>query len=256
MTHDAFISYAREDRAAARKLSQALLAACGWTVWWDTNLRSGAVSAAHPGGNRREPLRRRAVVASFVESDWAIAEATEGWERSILVPVRLDDCVPPMPFRQTHALNLSQWRGAADDAALLELIESIRRVHAQGTAVDAAELAEREHRRRSFLRRRIVQKAAIVATVAIVGIGGWQAWRWIEANRNQKAAADELAAHSETVRAEVVTLTPEQDRKIWYANLVADRARYERLELSVLLAIEALRMQPTDRTERALKRSS
>ncbi len=254
MTHDVFISYGREDRATARKLAQALLAACGWSVWWDTHLRSGE---QFPRRIQEAVAASRCVVVLWsrhsVESDWVIAEASEGWNRRILVPVRLDDCVPPMPFRQTHALNLSQWHGAADDATLLELIEGIRRVHAQGTAVDAAELAEREHRRRSFLRRRMLQRAAVVAAVAFIAVGGWLAWGRLEANWNQKAAADELAGHSEAVRAEVVTLTPEQDKKIWYANLVENSARYDRLELSALLAIEALRMQRTDRTERALR---
>jgi WD40 repeat protein len=254
MTHDVFISYAREDRAKARKLAQALLAACGWSVWWDTNLRSGE---QFPRRIQEAVGASRCVVVLWsrhsVESDWVIAEASEGWDRRILVPVRLDDCVPPMPFRQTHSPNLSQWRGAADDATLLELIESIRRVHAQGTAVDAAELAEREHRRRSFLRRRVLQRAAIVAAVAFIGVGGWLAWGRLEANWNLKAAADELARQSETIRAEVVTLTPEQDKKIWWTNIVEDRARYDRLELSALLAIEALRMRHTDRTERALR---
>jgi WD40 repeat protein len=254
MTHDVFISYAREDRATARKLAQALLAACGWSVWWDTNLRSGE---QFPRRIQEAIATSRCVVVLWsrhsVESDWVIAEATEGWDRKMLIPVRLDDCVPPMPFRQTHSPNLSQWRGAADDATLLELIESIRRIHAQGTAVDAAELAEREHRRRSYLRRRMLQKAAVAAAVAFIAVGGWLAWRELEANWNLKAAAEELAGQSEGIRTEVVTLTPEQDKKIWWTNLLDDRARYDRLELSTLLAIEALRLRHTDRTERALR---
>jgi hypothetical protein len=186
MTHDVFISYGREDRATARKLAQALLAACGWSVVGHAPAQRRTVPAPHPGG----VAASRCVVVLWsrhsVESDWVIAEASEGWNRRILVPVRLDDCVPPMPFRQTHALNLSQWRGAADDATLLELIEGIRRVHAQGTAIDAAELAEREHRRRSFLRRRMLQKAAVVAAVAFIAVGGWLAWGRLEANWNLK----------------------------------------------------------------------
>lgn len=254
MTQDVFISYAHEDRATARKVAQALLAACGWSVWWDTNLRTGE---QFPRRIQEAVAASRCVVVLWsrhsVESDWVIAEASEGWDRRILIPVRLDDCVAPMPFRQTQSLNLSQWRGAADDATLLELIESIRRVHAQGTAVDAAELAEREDRRRSFLRRRLLQRAAVVAAAAFIAVGGWLVWSRFEANRNLIAAADELARRSETVRAEVVALTPEQEKKIWWTNLLEDRTRYDRLELSTLLAIEAVRMHHTDRTDRALR---
>lgn len=254
MTHDVFISYAREDRANARRLSEALLAACGWSMWWDTRLVGGE---QFPRRIQEAVAASRCVVVLWsrhsVESDWVIAEASEGWNRKVLVPVRLDDSVPPMPFRQTHSPNLSQWRGAAGDASLLELIESIRRVHAQGTAVDAAELAERERRRSAFARRRMLQRAAIAAVVAFVGVGAWLGWDRLQTRRNLTAAAEELAGKSEAIRAEVLTLTPEQEKRIWYANLVENRARYDRLQLSTLLAIESLRMQKTERTERALQ---
>jgi hypothetical protein len=37
---DIFVSYKREEQAAARKLADALEKE-GWTVWWDPKLRAG-----------------------------------------------------------------------------------------------------------------------------------------------------------------------------------------------------------------------
>lgn len=167
--------------------------------------------------------------------------------------MKLDDCEPPLPFRQTQSLSLSEWRGAADAPGLLALIEGVRRIHATGAAVDPAELAEREHRRRSFRRRRLLKRIAAAAASALIAMGGWLGWHQVENHRNLTAAAEELARQSDRVRAEVVQLTPEQDKKIWWTNLVADRERYDRLQLCVLLALEGVRRRHTERTERALR---
>jgi hypothetical protein len=37
---DVFISYATEDGERARKVAIALQG-CGWSVWWDRNIRAG-----------------------------------------------------------------------------------------------------------------------------------------------------------------------------------------------------------------------
>ncbi|MFP3558870.1 TIR domain-containing protein [Paraburkholderia sp. SIMBA_049] len=254
MIHDVFISYAREDRTVARKVADALLAARGWSVWWDTSLRTGE---QFPRRIQEAVTASRCVVVLWSHhssaSDWVIAEASEGWNRRVLVPITLDDSEPPMPFRQTQSRDLSQWRGEPRDATLLALIEDIGRAHAQGGPADSTELAEREHRRRSFLRRRLVRRVAMAVVVATIACGGGLLWRQVEMERSLSLAAEDLARKSDTVRAEVVTLTPEQEARIWWVTLVEDNARLDRLDLSVLLAIEALRRQHTDRTERCLR---
>ena len=252
--HDVFISYAREDRALARKLANALLAARGWSVWWDTSLRTGE---QFPKRIQEAVAASRCVVVLWsrhsIDSNWVVAEASEGWERQALVPVILDDCEPPMPFRQTQARDLSQWRGQSSDATLLALIEDIQRIHAQGGAVDTAELAERERRRRAFQRRKILRQVAAAATVALLSVGGVLLWRQLETSRALAAGADELARESDRLRGEVLTVTAEQDKKIWWTNLFEDDVRFDNLELSALLAIEAYRRSPTERAERALR---
>ena len=252
--HDVFISYSREDRALARKLADALLAARGWSVWWDTSLRTGEQFTKRI---QEAMAASRCVVVLWsrnsIDSNWVIAEASEGWERQVLAPVLLDDCEPPMPFRQTQARDLSQWRGGASDAPLLALIEDIQRIHAQGAVIDAAELAEREQRRRTFTRARWLRRAAIAAVAIVIAGGGWWAWRQLETKRAMTAAADELAGKSAQVLAEVTTLTPDEEKRIWWSNLFENSARVDKLQLGVLLAIEAVRRQHTERTERALR---
>jgi hypothetical protein len=188
-----------------------------------------------------------------IDSNWVVAEASEGWERHVLAPVTLDDSEPPMPFRQTQARDLSQWRGRAGDATLLALIEDIQRIHAQGGVVDTTELAEREQRRRAFKRTRVVRRIAIAAAAIVLLGGGWLLWQQFETKRAVTAAAEALAGESERIRAQVVTLTPEEQGRIWWTHLFEDSARYDKLELSVLLAIEGVRRQRTERTEGALR---
>ncbi len=252
--HDVFISYAREDRALARKLADALLAARGWSVWWDTSLRTGE---QFPKRIQEAVAASRCVVVLWsrhsIDSNWVVAEASEGWERQALAPVTLDVSEPPMPFRQTQSRDLSQWRGQSSDATLLALIEDIQRIHAQGGAVDSAELAEREQRRRAFLRRKMLRRVAVAAAVVLLVGGGVLLWRQVETKRELAAEADEVARESNRVRAEVLTLTPEQEKKIWWTNLLEDPVRFDNLVLSALLAIEAHRIAPTERAERALR---
>ena len=48
---------------------------------------------------------------SSVPSPWVQAEANEELERRILIPVRIDDCVPPLVFRTVQTADLTQWQG-------------------------------------------------------------------------------------------------------------------------------------------------
>ena len=161
MTYDVFISYAHEEVKTARRLADALVAARGWSVWWDTSLRTGE---QYPRKIQEAVAASRSVVVLWSKdattSDWVIAEASEGWNRKILVPVLLDGSEPPLPFRQTQARNLSQWSGGLRDPALLGLIEDIQRAHALGPEISAAELAEREVRRRTYQRKLWVRRTA------------------------------------------------------------------------------------------------
>ena len=139
-----------------KRLVDALVAARGWSVWRDTALRPGEqfpVAIEHAVEEARCVL----VVWSprSVGSQWVVAEVSEGWERHVLVPVMIEECEPPLPFRQTQAADLTRWRANASAPEFLALIDSIERVLATQAAPQADELAAREARVRADRRRRL-----------------------------------------------------------------------------------------------------
>jgi adenylate cyclase len=124
---DIFISYSREDQAIARRYAEALEAQ-GFSVWWDTALRSGeafdeAIEAA---------LRAaKAVVVLWsprsVVSRWVRAEATLADRNKTLAPVIIEPCERPIMFELTQTADLSHWQGELDDPAWLSLVGEVRR---------------------------------------------------------------------------------------------------------------------------------
>jgi len=107
---DLFVSYASEDRVWVARLV-AEFEAQGWTVWWDRQIKPGtsfdvSIEAALHGS--------KCVVVVWseasVKSDWVRAEAAEGLERNILIPVLLDGVKPPLLFRQKQAISLIDWK--------------------------------------------------------------------------------------------------------------------------------------------------
>ena len=109
-----FLSYAREDLAAAKAFAEALEGG-GHEVWWDHHLRAGSRFA----WDIAEALKNaEAVVVLWsedsVESAWVQDEAAEGLEGSRLVPVALDVSKPPLGFRQYHAVGMSRWQSGSD----------------------------------------------------------------------------------------------------------------------------------------------
>jgi len=249
---DVFISYAREDAGAARRLADALVALRGWSAWWDTSLRTGE---QFPKRIQEAVAGARCVIVLWsrhsIDSNWVVAETSEGWNRGILVPVRLDDCEPPMPFRQTQSRDLSSWKGSTRDPTLLALVEDIQRIHARGNAATLEELAAREARRRSYRRRQLRKRFGLAAALVLLGVAGWLGWQTYD----RRQAAENLARQADEAREKVLALTPEQAKRVWAANLLEQGERLDLLELSVLLATQAVQHVKTGRTERSLRDS-
>ncbi|HEY4071351.1 MAG TPA: TIR domain-containing protein [Sphingomicrobium sp.] len=129
-----FLSYAREDLAAAQAFAGAL-EGVGHEVWWDHHLRAGSrfswdIGAALKGAEVVIVLWSKA----SVESAWVQDEAAEGLEGSRLVPVALDGTKPPLGFRQYHTVHAGAWRNGG--RAFDELIAALE-AKASGTAVAA-----------------------------------------------------------------------------------------------------------------------
>jgi hypothetical protein len=122
---DIFVSYASEDRPRVKVLSQALEAQ-GWSVWWDRSI---------PFGKRfhqvieQELAAARSVMVIWSEqsvgSDWVRAEAGEGMNRGILVPVAIDDVPPPLVFRQIQTANLAGWEGDQESPVFRKLMADL-----------------------------------------------------------------------------------------------------------------------------------
>ncbi len=189
---DVFISYAREDRAQAKLVAEAL-GRQGWSVWWDRTM---------PAGSRyhqviEEALRgARCVVviwtANSVGSDWVRAEAGEGLARSVLVPVSLDDAQPPLVFRQIQTADLRGWGGDASTTAFRTLVSDIatllgtpraayggqRRQESPGRpskhlAAPTPQQPRAERRRVSWLLLALVAVLALALGASLVTRVGW-----------------------------------------------------------------------------------
>ncbi len=126
---DIFLSYAREDREIAKRLT-ARLQAEGWTVYWDNQLLAGERFRARL---QAEAEQARCVLALWsrasVKSTYVPDEAGIGRDRGTLVPAALEPVELPLGFRGIHTIDLASWDGTTDNAALASLIDSIR-VHA------------------------------------------------------------------------------------------------------------------------------
>ncbi len=132
-----FISYAREDRANARALADAL-SAQGVQVWWDRELGAGDEFAA----KIEEALDTAAAVIvlwsdAARKSYWVRDEAAVGRDRNRLIPLALDDRPPPLGFRQIHT---PQWN-PSDPAPIDALWQSLRILVGLGAPKEAAAAA-------------------------------------------------------------------------------------------------------------------
>ena len=127
-TPDIFLSYNREDAAAAKRFADAF-AREGLNVWWDTALRSGeaydeVTEAALRGAKAMVVLwSPRSVV-----SRWVRAEATIADRCKTLVPVTIEPCERPIMFELTQTAELSHWTGDVSDKAWLAFLGDVRRM--------------------------------------------------------------------------------------------------------------------------------
>lgn len=119
-----FISYAREDRQTAQALAK-LIEAQGLDVWWDRELVPGEAYADIIEGELDQAM---AVIVLWSQhsrnSYWVRDEAAVGRDRNRLVPIQLDEKLPPLGFRQIHTADLSRWDGQ-NEAALETIYMSL-----------------------------------------------------------------------------------------------------------------------------------
>lgn len=125
---DIFLSYARGDRERVLPLVEALQH-CGFSVWWDADMPPGQLFEDYIDQRLQES---RCVVVvwteSSIRSDWVRAEAAEGVNRRILLPVLLDAVRPPLTSRGLQAADLTKWKANPTHAGFVQLCEAIHRL--------------------------------------------------------------------------------------------------------------------------------
>jgi DNA-binding response OmpR family regulator len=123
---DLFISYSRQDSAKIETLA-ATLQRAGWSVWWDRQIRAGS---SFDKAIEQALTNARAVIVAWsrhsVGSDWVRAEAAYALESNKLIPIRLDDAVPPLRFINVQSVDLSGWAGSENDEACRRLVVDLR----------------------------------------------------------------------------------------------------------------------------------
>jgi TolB-like protein len=135
---DIFLSYGHDDEITARRFAEGLERA-GFSVWWDSSIRSGE---AFDAAIERALADASAVVVLWsktsVLSRWVRAEATLAERSKTLVPVMIEACQRPIMFELTHTADLSHWHGADDDKKWQALLVELRQRVAKGAVGEPA----------------------------------------------------------------------------------------------------------------------
>ncbi len=186
---DVFLSYARENRATAEQLANALISG-GLRVWWDRDLYGGDDFVAVIDAQ----LQAAAVVVVLWSADSAKSafvrdECMRARDASKLLPVRIEEIKLPLGFGQLHTLDLLDWNGDTDSLAFQDLLlETQRR---PGRPSDAAPLPVARHGRRGWVRR----SAIAVAVAVTLGAGGYATKIvWDQRQAAQRAELDKAEA--------------------------------------------------------------
>lgn len=122
---DIFISYARADRDKAEELAAALEGE-GHSVWWDRHITGGSEFSV----DIERELQACGVVivvwsAAANDSPWVKDEAAVGREGGKLIAIALDGGLPPLGFRQYHAVDFSGWDGTSESAEFRNLLQAV-----------------------------------------------------------------------------------------------------------------------------------
>ncbi|MBX3429935.1 MAG: TIR domain-containing protein [Hyphomonadaceae bacterium] len=136
---DVFISYKSDDRGAVEDIVRGLERE-GINLWWDQGI---APTADWRADIARELHAAKVVIVVWSRNSadhdtgkWVIQEAEEADARGGLVPVVIDDVLPPLGLRHVQTADLVDWRGDREDPRWIGFVETVR-AKLEGRAVDA-----------------------------------------------------------------------------------------------------------------------
>ena len=161
-----FLSYARDDTPKAKALAKWLEGA-GHSVWWDRHIHGGSDYS----DEIETALGRAEVVLVMwsqrsIHSQWVRDEAAVGRDSGRLVPVQLDDCSPPLGFRQLQTVPIAGWSGRGRPPNSDSILTSIA---AHASSADATKPVARSGPPKN--RRTVI--LALAALLVIVAAGAW-----------------------------------------------------------------------------------
>jgi formylglycine-generating enzyme required for sulfatase activity len=176
---DVFLSYAREDRAVAATIADALKQ-YGLTVFWDRKIRPGQVF--------EEVIERELTLANAVivlwssaalNSRWVRAEAEAAAEERRLISARLENVKLPFSLRTFQAVDLIGWRAELDNEDWLAIVAAVQTLQKDSDArarnnVVLSPIYERLHQSAPVARPKLLRKhwrhAGITVALATVGL--------------------------------------------------------------------------------------
>jgi len=171
---DVFVSYKREDAAKVRKIVAALRQR-GLDAWWDEDIPA---SAQWEATIEKALKAAKTVVVCWspasVASENVRSEARVAREDGRLIQVFLKPCQPPLFFGERQGIDLSKWRGNAEDEHVAKLVESVRKI-AAGERVEGGE--------RPGLARIDRRIATIAAALLLLVLSAGAAWWWLGSAR-------------------------------------------------------------------------
>lgn len=179
-----FLSYDREDRAAAGRIASELESA-GHDVWWDRQIRGGAEYATEI----EQALEAAdAVVVLWskrsIASSWVRDEAAAGRDRGRFVPVRIDGCTPPLGFRQFQTIELQKIGRSGSKDALSQLDSAVRALSPDRVASVKPFVPEPSDSR--LTRRKLLIGGGALA----VGAAAGGSYLFLERRRDREAPAE------------------------------------------------------------------
>ncbi len=200
---DVFISYARQDEAAAREMVDRLTTA-GHEVWWDREIYLGA---RWPTQIEAALNSAKCVIVLWSESsalsEWVPLEAGEALNRGILLPVSLDGALPPLRFRDLQTLDLQSAPSGEEDA--LDLLVTAAGQLLRGERPKLAAPPAGLIRKRRAARRRLVVGAIGLAGLLVVA---WLAYLTTRQVATVETPQDPRLEKARELAAQAFVITP------------------------------------------------